>query len=213
MIRLIERGILHFPVSRRELTHAHLAGPHTEGNYHRSKSVSSFKTDPEWQKRWPHSSKPAATNEYAVYNCAAYLLSLKKQSRIEINRLHRLLYIAQGFAAAQPRELLFEDDIEAWLNGPVIPALHALHGSEPWITVHTLNDCSHLSLADAGFLQQVYNVHGEHSLAELDYMVQHSDAWLEARRTLRKGGSGIITKESLQRHFSDLIRRHRDGVT
>lgn len=43
-----------------------------------------------------------------------------------IHKLNRLVYLAQAEAVATTGELLFEDRIEAWQCGPVVPAvIHA----------------------------------------------------------------------------------------
>ena len=46
-----------------------------------------------------------------------------------IHRLNRLVYLAQAEAIAKTGEPLFEDCIEAWQRGPVVPAvIHAFGG-------------------------------------------------------------------------------------
>src|SRR5690606_17024633 len=47
-------------------------------------------------------------------------------------KLQKLVYYAQGFSLALLDEPLFEDEIEAWMHGPVVPALYRefkTHGS------------------------------------------------------------------------------------
>lgn len=41
--------------------------------------------------------------------------------------IHRLCYYAQGWSMVWHGQPLFEETIEAWASGPVIPALYELH--------------------------------------------------------------------------------------
>lgn len=39
-------------------------------------------------------------------------------------KLQKLLYLAQGFSYAFNDKPLFDDDIEAWVHGPVVPIVY-----------------------------------------------------------------------------------------
>jgi len=42
-------------------------------------------------------------------------------------KLHKLVCYAQAWSLVWDERPLFEDPIEAWANGPVAPALYAVH--------------------------------------------------------------------------------------
>lgn len=55
-----------------------------------------------------------------------YFLSLSEEDNIPISnlKLQKLVYIAYGFYASLENEKLFDERIEAWQHGPVIPSLY-----------------------------------------------------------------------------------------
>lgn len=61
----------------------------------------------------------------AAIDVAEYILS--QHGEMSAMKLHRLVYYSQGWHLAWEGHPLFEDEIQAWANGPVIPALYELH--------------------------------------------------------------------------------------
>lgn len=60
-----------------------------------------------------------------VVELAEYILS--KQGAMSANKLQKLCYYSQAWALAWDGEALFEDEIHAWANGPVVTSLYPLH--------------------------------------------------------------------------------------
>lgn len=56
---------------------------------------------------------------------AEYILA--QQGEMSAMKLHRLVYYCQAWHLAWSGAPLFEEEIHAWANGPVVPALYALH--------------------------------------------------------------------------------------
>lgn len=52
---------------------------------------------------------------------------LRQHGEMSAMKLHRLVYYSQGWHLAWEGHPLFEDEIQAWANGPVVPALYELH--------------------------------------------------------------------------------------
>lgn len=61
----------------------------------------------------------------SAHDVAAYIL--RKQGPMSVWKLHKLLYYAQAWHLVWEEEPLFREHIEAWANGPVVPALYPLH--------------------------------------------------------------------------------------
>jgi uncharacterized phage-associated protein len=62
----------------------------------------------------------------SCHDVAKYFLSLTDEDAgdlISNLKLQKLVYYAQGFHLALYDELLFEETIEAWTHGPVIPEM------------------------------------------------------------------------------------------
>lgn len=56
---------------------------------------------------------------------AEYILA--QQGEMSAMKLHRLVYYCQAWHLAWSGAPLFEEEIHAWANGPVVPALYELH--------------------------------------------------------------------------------------
>lgn len=67
-----------------------------------------------------------------IVDVAEYILA--RQGPMSAMKLQRLCYYSQGWHLAWEGEPLFPERIEAWANGPVIPALYGLHRG--MFTVH-----------------------------------------------------------------------------
>jgi uncharacterized phage-associated protein len=146
----------------------------------------------------------------SVLDCAAFFLDLLGNERIEINRLHRLLYIAQGFALGLGRTPLFDEPIEAWISGPVILSLYTIKGVVPWVDRQLLVGDPNLSLSDAKFLKEIWDMYGRKKLEELDRETQGTGPWKEARTRCSKAGIPLISHELMAHHFAEVIRRHQE---
>lgn len=59
---------------------------------------------------------------------AEYILA--KQGRMSAMKLHRLLYYSQAWHLAWEGKPLFDDEIQAWANGPVVASVYELHRGE-----------------------------------------------------------------------------------
>ena len=68
---------------------------------------------------------------------ADYFLSIVDEEQgdsLSNLKLQKLLYYAQGFHLAIKNEPLFDEDIEAWTYGPVVPSVYnqySQHGGDP----------------------------------------------------------------------------------
>lgn len=168
--------------------------------------MSAYGIDPEWRRQ----SERRPKNDKAIYLCSSYLLSLTpKWKRIEMIRLHRLLYIALGFSLTKDRVPIFEDEVEAWVSGPIFPKLLALNEGEPWVGEAQLGTHVGIDRSAAKLLSQVFDVYGLRGLRDLDIICQGTGAWREAREYYRSTGSHVIPKECLKRHFGDAIKRQK----
>ncbi|HCU23588.1 MAG TPA: hypothetical protein DF383_01115, partial [Deltaproteobacteria bacterium] len=61
----------------------------------------------------------------SVHDVATYIL--KKTGPITAMKLQKLVYYSQAWSLVWDEKPLFKEKIEAWTNGPVVPALYRLH--------------------------------------------------------------------------------------
>ncbi len=141
----------------------------------------------------------------ACKDVAKYFLTLND---IEVGelisnlKLQKLVYYAQGFYLAIEDKPLFDDIIEAWAHGPVIPTLYADYrrfksGSIPPPVNFNLKV---ISKDVKELLDEVYSVFGQFSAWKLRNMTHEEPPWKDAWNTDK-----IITQESMKIYFKTLL--------
>jgi len=76
----------------------------------------------------PPLAQPEPLTPASVIDVAEYLLTLAGE--MEPIKLHALLYLSQAHHLASTGRPLFDEPIEAWAEGPIVPSVHALHNGE-----------------------------------------------------------------------------------
>ena len=64
--------------------------------------------------------------DYKAREIAEWFLALAEDVEADISnlKLQKLLYYAQGHFLARFRRVLFDDEIQAWAHGPVVPGVY-----------------------------------------------------------------------------------------
>lgn len=137
---------------------------------------------------------------------ANYFLSLPNEEvgdSISNLKLQKLCYYAQGFHLAITGKPLFDDDIEAWQHGPVIPSLYRAYkkfGSSGIPQVEKLN-LDLYPAKTAELLNEIYKVYGQFSAWKLREITHDEPPWKEA---FEKGAT-TISHKALKEYFSTLV--------
>jgi len=118
-------------------------------------------------------------------------------------KLQKLVYYAQAWYLAINKKPLFDEDFEAWVHGPVIPALYQtykVNGSQPIISEVTISEVSkRLNPSVVKFLDEVAGVYMTFNAYALEAMTHQETPWIEARSGCDSDQSCTekITKESM----------------
>lgn len=115
-------------------------------------------------------------------------------------KLQKLVYYAQGFHLAITGQPLFEDSIEAWEHGPVVPTLYhsfKQHGSEPIPSPEEGIDPARYSTETKEILDDVFDVYGQFSAWKLRNMTHQEPPWKEAYGQLPR-----ISLDTMRQYFS-----------
>jgi len=126
---------------------------------------------------------------------ASYLYA--KQPDMGKMKLHKLLYYSQGWSLAWAGVPLFEDALEAWTMGPVVPAVQHMDASAPYV-VGSITD-EHTAMIDA-----VYAHYGQMSGKALGDQTHQETPWLEARGDLPVDAPSrnIISHATMKKFFT-----------
>ena len=148
---------------------------------------------------------------YSATNVAKYFIYLASQTFIDDNKeregitnlkLQKILYFAQAYYLAKFNKPLFNNNIEAWEYGPVIPDVYRRfkkYGSKPIILEE---DESSLSEKDKEILlKEIWETFGGYSVSRLVDITHAHAPWKDAYASKDK----IISNKSLGEYYRPLL--------
>ena len=131
-------------------------------------------------------------------------------------KLQKLLYFIQAIFLNEYQRACYEDTIEAWSFGPVVPNVYHNykifgaasisnqifnHDSFASNFTDTTSSISHLSNGDKEIIDNIVDEFSEYTASELVDITHHQDPWLDAYIPRY---NNEITKESILCYFSNL---------
>ncbi len=128
---------------------------------------------------------------YSANQIADWILAqinIESGDTISPLKLQKLLYYCQAWHYTIFNEPLFEEEIQAWAHGPVVPSQYHRFADTPRstnidISIITLEpptlprDCEEL-------LKEVMDIYGEHSASYLEQLTHNERPWVETRGNL-----------------------------
>lgn len=139
-----------------------------------------------------------------VVDVANYALS--KFDCVSTMKLQKIVFYSQAYHLVTRRAPLFNERIEAWVNGPVVPTLFRLHKGKFIIGSDFFQSCSSkgLTLAERHSVDHVVSVIGGDSGARLSELTHSELPWQKARGASNpeSRGSNEISKRSIVEFYS-----------
>lgn len=139
-----------------------------------------------------------------VYDVADYVLH--KVGFVSTMKLQKLVYYSQALSLSREGEPLFDEDFQAWANGPVCPELFHFHRGMFVIGPGELGvgqsgalDGGHKAIVD-----KVIDSLGMLNGGQLSELTHSEEPWLSARGTYKRGErcNTVITKGEIARYYS-----------
>ena len=144
-------------------------------------------------------------NDMQASNIAHYILS--KLGGMTAMKLQKLLFYCQAWSLVWDDRPMFNEKIEAWANGPVIPEIYALHRGQFSVSKENFGTGDYTLDAEAtDTIDVVLKSLGDksgHWLSELT----HSEApWIDARvgMTLSQRGNVEITQSAMLEYYQSI---------
>lgn len=143
-----------------------------------------------------------------VHDVAAYIL--KKTGEITAMKLQKLVYYAQAWSLVWDEKPLFQAQIEAWANGPVVPELYRHHRGFFKVRDWPKGNPHALSKEQKDTVKGVLNFYGDKSSQWLSDLTHSEEPWRQARKGYVPGERGEceITHASMMEYYSGLNRTH-----
>jgi uncharacterized phage-associated protein len=141
-----------------------------------------------------------------VHDVAAYVLA--KRGSVSTWKLQKLVYYCQAWHLVWEDEPLFRDRIEAWANGPVIPALYRHHRGSFSVSTWSPGDPQRLTAAQKSTIDSVLDFYGDKSGHWLSELTHAEPPWKRARQGLGPAdrGNRQITTADMAEYYGGLTR-------
>src|SRR4051794_10817760 len=123
----------------------------------------------------------------SVHDVAAYIL--RQRGEMPTMKLQKLAYYAQAWSLVWDDEPLYPEEIQAWANGPVIPALYERHRGKFRVKEWKGNPEA-LTSIQKETIDKVLEFYGDRSSQWLTDLTHNERPWVEARRGLPPGERG-----------------------
>lgn len=133
-------------------------------------------------------------------------LSHDKQDPISNLKLQKLLYYSQAWYLAIFKKPLFNEDIEAWVHGPVVPQVFRRYRICRWSPIPK-GDSEGMSPRDSRHIVEIWKAYGKFGAYDLERMTHADKPWKHARSGLLPDESShrVITKDSMMRYYSSRL--------
>ena len=143
----------------------------------------------------------------SIFDVATYIL--KKQGSMTTMKLQKLCYYAQAWSLVWDEEPIFDEDFQAWANGPICPSLFAAHRGLFFVSDTAFTDrikAGALNRSQQNTINNVLKFYGDKEPLWLSNLTHQEAPWLSARKgyDIGESCSETITKESMQQYYAGL---------
>lgn len=141
-----------------------------------------------------------------VYDVAEFIL--RKCGPMTAMKLQKLVYYCQAWSLVWDEKPLFREKIEAWANGPVVPALFDAHRGLFKVSSGLIRfgDPSRLNAAQKETIDAVLKHYGNKPSQWLSDLTHMEPPWREARKGLSEDERGHreITHAAMAEYYGSL---------
>jgi uncharacterized phage-associated protein len=118
--------------------------------------------------------------KYSIFDVANWFLSKGAMTQ---KKLQKLCYYAQAWGYALKGYRLEDTDYQAWVHGPVSPALWERFKSFGYDPIQMKGNFSnHFEQEDINLLEDVWDTYGDNTGNALEALTHRELPWIEARR-------------------------------
>src|SRR5688572_24856013 len=110
-----------------------------------------------------------------AHDVAKYIL--RQQGEMDTWKLQKLVYYCQAWHAVWDSETLFSDRVEAWANGPVVPALYREHRGIFKVSTWPLGKISNLTPSQKESIDAVLRHYGRRTGSWLRELTHREPPW------------------------------------
>lgn len=118
--------------------------------------------------------------KYSIFDVANWFLLKEAMTQ---KKLQKLCYYAQAWGYALKGYRLEDTDYQAWIHGPVSPALWEKFKSFGYDTIRIKGNCYNpFDEEDVQLLEDIWDTYGDNTGNALEALTHRELPWIEARR-------------------------------
>lgn len=127
-------------------------------------------------------------------------------------KLQKLLYLAQGFSYAFYDHEIFEDEMEAWVHGPVVPSVYHEYSKYKYSPIKIKYELPEFDEETKEVLEYVKENFAKYDAKFLEEMTHNQEPWILSREGLDpdERSDKTISKTSIANYFISLIHQPED---
>lgn len=124
-------------------------------------------------------------------------------------KLQKLLYLAQGFSYAFYDKELFDEDIEAWVHGPVVPSVYYKYRSFKYNPIDISYEIEEFDEDTLSILKYVKEKFAKYDAKFLEEMTHNQEPWMYSRDGLDpdERSDKTIPKSAIANYFISYIHQ------
>lgn len=142
----------------------------------------------------------------SLYDVARFIT--EELGELTAMKLQKLMFYSQAWHLVWEETPLFNDDFQAWANGPVLPALYERHRNRFKVdsSLFADGDASHLMTDEIVSIRKVLGFYGDKSAQWLSNLTHQEAPWLDARLDLTPGerSTNPISQAAIFEYYSSL---------
>lgn len=148
-----------------------------------------------------------------LFNVALFFINRQKENNKNINhkKLQKLTYYAQSWNLAINNKKIFNNNIEAWVNWPVVPELYRKYRNYWYMNISTTEkfDEKLFEKDELKILNDVYKIYWSQDSDYLVWLTHTERPWLEARWELEESetSNNIIKEETIKDFYKSKMKK------
>ncbi len=142
----------------------------------------------------------------STFDVAKYIT--ERTGEVSAMKLQKLMFYAQAWTLVWDESPLFDEDFQAWANGPVLPTLYQKHRGMFKVDASLFKEADSGALSDGerSNVERVLAFYGDKTAQWLSNLTHQEDPWRLARGDTPVGepSTNVITQGAMHEYYSSL---------
>ncbi len=153
------------------------------------------------------------TRIISAFDAAGYIVASFASTPDPVSnlKLQKLLYYSQGWHLGFEGVPLFREEIQAWVHGPVVPAVFFYYRNHRWSPILTPKVKPPVSPQVATHIDLIVSAYGSMTATQLEHQSHLERPWTRARKGLlpKQSSNVVISNEAMKSFFSELANEEQ----